>query len=108
MKVVPEIDLKEIISHAECKNVGIILWAGYLAFDKDMDNVCKHYAAMGVKGFKIDFMDRDDQIAVDVNKRAAEIGAKYKLLSDLHGIFKPTGLQRTYPNTINFEGVHGL
>lgn len=108
MKVVPEIDLKEIISHAESKNVGIILWAGYLAFDKDMDNVCKHYAAMGVKGFKIDFMDRDDQIAVDFNKRAAEIGAKYKLLIDLHGTFKPTGLQRTYPNTINFEGVHGL
>lgn len=48
MKVVPEIDLKEIISHAESKNVGIILWTGYLAFDKDMDNVCKHYAAMGV------------------------------------------------------------
>lgn len=63
---------------------------------------------MGVKGFKIDFMDRDDQIAVDFNKRAAEIGAKYKLLIDLHGTFKPTGLQRTYPNTINFEGVHGL
>lgn len=108
MQVVPEIDLKEIISHASEKNVGIILWAGYLAFDKDMDNVCKHYSEMGVKGFKIDFMDRDDQIVVDFNKRAAETGAKYKLLIDLHGTFKPTGLQRTYPNTVNFEGVHGL
>lgn len=108
MKIVPEIDLKEIIAHAESKNVGIILWAGYLAFDKDMDKVCKHYADMGVKGFKIDFMDRDDQIAVDFNRRAAETGAKYKLLIDLHGTFKPTGLQRTYPNTVNFEGVHGL
>ena len=63
---------------------------------------------MGIKGFKIDFMDRDDQYMVDFNRRCAETGAKYKLLIDLHGTFKPTGLQRTYPNAINFEGVHGL
>lgn len=108
MQVVPEIDLEEIIAHANKKNVGIILWAGFLAFDKDMERVCKHYSEMGVKGFKIDFMDRDDQVAVDFNCRAAAIGAKYKLLIDLHGTYKPTGLQRTYPNTINFEGVFGL
>ncbi len=108
MQVVPEINLQEIIDHADRKNVGIILWAGYLAFDKDMDKVCKHYSEMGVKGFKIDFIDRDDQIAVDFNRRAAATGAKYKLLIDLHGTYKPTGLQRTYPNAINFEGVFGL
>lgn len=108
LKVIPEIDLKELISYAKGKKVDLILWAGYRAFEKDMDNVCKHYAAMGIKGFKIDFMDRDDQLVVDFNRKAAETGAKYKLLIDLHGTFKPTGLQRTYPNTINFEGVHGL
>ncbi len=108
MQVVPEIDLKEIIRHAEERNVGIILWAGFHAFDRDMDRVCKHYSEMGVKGFKIDFMDRDDQYMIDFNRRCAETGAKYKLLIDLHGTSKPTGLQRTYPNTINFEGVHGL
>lgn len=107
-QVIPEIDLKELISYAKIKNVDLILWAGYRAFEKDMDNVCKHYAAMGIKGFKIDFMDRDDQHVVEFNRKAAETGAKYKLLIDLHGSFKPTGLQRTYPNTINFEGVHGL
>ena len=107
-EVIPEIDLKELISYAKSKNVDLILWAGYRAFEKDMDRVCKHYAAMGIKGFKIDFMDRDDQQAVEFNRTAAETGAKYKLLIDLHGTFKPTGLQRTYPNTINFEGVHGL
>lgn len=108
MQIVPEIDLQEIIAHADRKNVGIVLWAGYLAFDKEMDRICKHYSEMGVKGFKIDFMDRDDQIAVDFNRRAAATGAKYKLLIDLHGTYKPTGLQRTYPNAINFEGVFGL
>lgn len=107
-QVIPEIDLKELIRYAKIKNVDLILWAGYRAFEKDMDNVCKHYAAMGIKGFKIDFMDRDDQHVVEFNRKAAETGAKYKLLIDLHGSFKPTGLQRTYPNTINFEGVHGL
>ncbi len=107
-QIVPEIDLKELIRYADSKKIGLILWAGYRAFDLDMERVCKHYAAMGIKGFKIDFMDRDDQYMVDFNRRCAETGAKYKLLIDLHGTFKPTGLQRTYPNAINFEGVHGL
>lgn len=107
-QIVPEIDLKELIRYADEKNVSLILWAGYRAFDKDMERVCKHYSEMGIKGFKIDFMDRDDQYMVDFNRRCAETGARYKLLIDLHGTFKPTGLQRTYPNTINFEGVHGL
>lgn len=53
---------------------------------------------MDIKGFKIDFMDRDDQYMVDFNRRCAEAGAKYRLLIDLHGTYKPTGLQRTYPN----------
>ncbi len=107
-QIVPEIDMEELIRYADSKKVGLILWAGYRAFDLDMERVCKHYAAMGIKGFKIDFMDRDDQYMVDFNRRCAETGAKYKLLIDLHGTFKPTGLQRTYPNAINFEGVHGL
>lgn len=107
-QIVPEIDLKELIRYADMKKVGLILWAGYRAFDLDMERVCKHYAAMGIKGFKIDFMDRDDQYMIDFNRRCAETGAKYKLLIDLHGTSKPTGLQRTYPNAINFEGVHGL
>lgn len=108
MQVVPEIDLKELIAYARQKNVGIILWAGFHAFDRDMENVAKHYADMGVKGFKVDFMDRDDQEAVEFHYRAAAVGAKNKLLMDFHGSYKPTGLQRTYPNVINFEGVHGL
>ncbi|AZI26706.1 glycoside hydrolase family 97 protein [Pedobacter sp. G11] len=107
-QVVPEIDLKKLIAHAKAKNVGIILWAGYYAFDRDLERVCKHYSEMGVKGFKVDFMDRDDQQMVDFHYRAAEIAAKYKLMLDFHGTYKPTGINRTYPNVINFEAVHGL
>ncbi|QIU97076.1 glycoside hydrolase family 97 protein [Bacteroides faecium] len=108
MQVVKEIDLKELVDYAASKNVGIILWAGYYAFDRDMENVCRHYAAMGVKGFKVDFMDRDDQEMTAFNYRAAEMCAKYKLILDLHGTHKPAGMNRTYPNVLNFEGVNGL
>ena len=108
MQIVPELDLKGLIDYAKSKNVGIILWAGYYAIERDMENVCRHYAEMGVKGFKVDFMDRDDQEMVDFNYRAAQTCAKYKLLLDLHGMYKPSGLNRTYPNVLNFEGVHGL
>ncbi|MDR3308450.1 MAG: glycoside hydrolase family 97 catalytic domain-containing protein [Tannerella sp.] len=107
-KVQPGVDLKEIVEYAAGKNVRLILWVGYYAFDKDMEKVCKYYSELGYKGFKIDFMDRDDQVMVDFHRRAAEMGAKYKLLIDFHGTYKPTGLHRTYPNVINFEGVNGL
>lgn len=106
--VVPEIDLHKLVSYGKSKNVGIILWAGYYAFDRDMQKVCKHYSEMGIKGFKIDFMDRDDQPMVDFHYRAAETAAKYKMLVDFHGTYKPTGLNRTYPNVINYEAVNGL
>ena len=107
-QVVPEIDLEMLVKYASERNVGLILWAGYWAFDRDMEKVCKHYSEMGIKGFKIDFMDRDDQYMVDFHKRAAETTANYRMLADFHGSYKPTGLHRTYPNVINFEGVHGL
>ena len=107
-QIVPEIDLKELIAYAKSKNVDLILWAGYNAFNKDMEGICRHYSEMGIKGFKVDFMDRDDQPMVDFYHRAAQIAAKYHLMLDFHGAFKPSGLQRTYPNVINFEGVHGL
>ena len=107
-QVVPEIDLKELVAYANRKNVSLILWAGYYAFNKDIEGICKHYSEMGIKGFKVDFMDRDDQPMVGFHAEAARIAAKYQLLIDFHGTYKPTGLNRTFPNVINFEGVHGL
>ena len=108
MQVVPEIDLPALCRYAEQKNVGLILWAGYWAFNRDMDGVCRHYSQMGIKGWKIDFMDRDDQQMVQFYEKAAATAAKYRMLCDFHGAFKPAGIQRTYPNVLNFEGIHGL
>ncbi len=107
-RVIPEIDLPMLVEYADSKGVGLILWAGYIAFDRDMEKVCRHYSEMGVKGFKVDFMDRDDQLMTDFNYRAAEMAAKYHLILDFHGTYKPAGLNRTWPNVLNFEGVHGL
>lgn len=106
--VIPEIDIAELVEYADSKGVGIVLWAGHLAMDRDMEEVCKYYSEMGVKGFKVDFMDRDDQKTVDFYYRMAATAAKYHLIIDFHGAYKPTGLNRTYPNVLNFEGVFGL
>ena len=108
MQVIPGIDLKMLSDYAASKNVGLILWAGYWAFDRDMEEVCRYFSGLGIKGFKVDFMDRDDQEMVDFHRKAAETAAKYGMMIDFHGTYKPTGLNRTYPNVINYEGVHGL
>ena len=107
-QVIPEIDLPMLCKYAQDKGVDIILWAGYWAFERDMERACREYSAMGVKGFKVDFMDRDDQPMVDFYRRTAETAARYHLMIDFHGAFKPAGLQRTWPNVVNFEGVYGL
>ena len=108
MMVVPEIHLKELVAYAQQRNVGLVLWAGYKAFLKDMEGVCKHYSAMGIKGFKIDFMDRNDQEMMRFLEDAARMCAKYHLFCDFHGAPAPQGLTVTFPNVLNFEAVAGL
>jgi len=107
-KVIPEIDMQELIAHGKRKGVGIILWAMWYPLIRQMDTVFAHYSGMGIKGFKIDFIDRDDQKAVASTYEMARKAAEHKLIVDLHGIFKPTGLQRTYPNVLGYEGVKGM
>ena len=107
-KVVPEIDLEKLVAYAAERNVGLVLWAGYWAFDKDMEKICEHYARMGIKGWKVDYMERDDQVVVDFYTRAAATAAKYRQFVDFHGGYEPSGLNRTYPNVLNYEGVFGL
>jgi len=107
-KILPDINLQEIIDYGKQKGVGVILWASWYAVTQQMDKVFPLYSKMGVKGFKIDFVDRDDQLAVASLYEIAKKAADYHLLIDYHGVFKPTGLQKTYPNVIGFEGVKGL
>ncbi|MBD5233042.1 MAG: glycoside hydrolase family 97 protein [Bacteroidales bacterium] len=106
--IVPAIDMDAILEHASAKGVGIILWAGFRPMIENLDEVCERYAAKGVKGFKIDFLNRDDQQMIEDMYRIAEVCAKHKLLVDFHGCCKPSGLQRTWPNVVNYEAVFGL
>ena len=108
MKIIPEINLQEIIDYGKQKNVGVWLWGGWLPLDQKMDEALSVYSKMGIKGFKIDFMDRDDQKMVGFYYRMAMNAANHHIMIDFHGAYKPTGLQRTYPNVVNFEGVHGM
>jgi len=108
LKIVPEINLKEIIDYGKQKGVDVILWATWLDITRQMDKVFPLYSKMGIKGFKIDFFDRDDQLVIASEYEIAKKAAENHLLVDYHGISKPTGLQRTYPNVIGYEGVKGL
>jgi len=106
--IAPDINLQEIVDYGKQKGVGVVLWASWYAVTHEMDQAFPKYAKMGVKGFKIDFIDRDDQIAVSSLYEIAKKAADYHLIVDYHGAFKPTGLQRTYPNVVGYEGVKGL
>jgi alpha-glucosidase len=107
-KISDKINLQEIIDYGKQKNVGVILWATAHAFMGKLDEELPKYAAMGVKGFKVDFFDRDDQKLVAFIYELVKKAADNKLMIDMHGMYKPTGLQRTYPNAIGFEGVRGM
>ncbi|MDT0651349.1 glycoside hydrolase family 97 protein [Autumnicola edwardsiae] len=108
LNTIPAIDLDEIIDYAGSKGVGVWLWSGYLPLAQNMDEALATYSEMGVKGLKVDFMNRDDQKMVNFYYELSRKAAEHKLMLDFHGSYKPTGLQRTYPNVVNFEGVRGL
>ena len=107
MEMSPEIDLMELLSYAKNKNVGIILWSSWRNAIKDMEQCFRHYSDLGVKGFKVDFFDRDDQVVMQSAYEMAECAVRHHLLLDFHG-YRPTGIQYAYPNIVNFEGVKGL
>lgn len=102
-----ELSIPELVAYGKERNVGVILWSSWRNLIKDLDRNMSHYAAAGVKGFKIDFFDRDDQEVIRSTYEMAAAAARHHLLVDYHGL-KPSGIQRAYPNVVNFEGVKGL
>ncbi|MFW5877811.1 MAG: glycoside hydrolase family 97 protein [bacterium] len=102
-----EIDMERLTSYAEEKGVKLILWAVWHAIDRQKDEVFKLLEDWGIAGVKVDFIDRDDQLAIEFYENFAAAAARHKLLVDYHGCSKPTGLHRTYPNVVNFEAVRG-
>ena len=107
-QVKPVIDLEELVQYGKQKNVGLILWSTWYAITRDIDGLCAKYAAKGVKGFKVDFLDRNDQKTIASTYEIASIAARHQLVLDFHGMFPPQGLMRTWPNVVNFEAVRGM
>ncbi len=103
----PDIDLLNLLPYAKQKGVGIILWTSWRNCINNTEEDFSYYAGLGVKGFKVDFFDRDDQLVMQSAWRIADCAARNHLLLDLHG-YRPTGIQKAYPNIVNFEGVKGL
>lgn len=107
MTVTPGLNLPGMIEYGRRKGIGLWLWMHWELLEPRMEAVLAHYAKMGIKGIKVDFMDRDDQWMVDFYHRLLSVAAKHKLMVDLHGAYHPTGLIRTYPHYLTQEGVLG-
>lgn len=103
----PDVDLEGLIRYGAQKNVGIVLWLTWLAVEQN-PTLLETIASWGVKGVKIDFMDRSDQWMVNWYERTAKEAAKHHLFVDYHGAFKPAGLEYRYPNVLSYEGVRGM
>lgn len=103
-----EVDVPEICRYAREKDVGVILWVLWNALEKDLEKALDQFESWGVKGIKVDFMQRDDQWMVNYYWRVSREAALRHMLVDFHGSYKPCGLRRAYPNMITREGVKGL
>ena len=104
----PEVNVEDLVQYAASKGVGIVLWALWNPLDLDVDGVLDVYKKWGVKGVKIDFMDRSEQYMVNFHERVAKSAAERELLVDFHGTYKPAGIQKRYPNVMTFEAVLGM
>lgn len=108
MDLNPDIDMEKLSGYAEEKGVGLILWVVWKTFDDQLYEALDQFIKWGIKGVKVDFMQRDDQLMVNYYYKIARETAERHLLVDFHGAYKPAGLRRTYPNVITREGVRGL
>lgn len=108
MELNEEMKMDELTAYALKKGVGLILWVEWRTFDENLEAATDRFQKWGITGIKMDFMNRDDQYMVSLYERVAETCARKKLLVDYHGAFKPTGIRRTYPNILTYEGVVGL
>lgn len=107
-KTIPEINMEELVAYGKKKNVDLILWVSWAPFREKIDEAFDKFSQWGIKGIKMDFMNRDDQEMVDFYYEVARKAAARKMLVDFHGAYKPTGWLRTFPNVLTSEGVAGL
>lgn len=103
----PEVDIAEIVRYAASKGVGVMVWLQWKQLERQMDEALATYQKWGIKGIKVDFINRYDQQVMPFYHRLLSKAAEHRLMVDLHGAFPPAGLARTYPNYMTQEGVLG-
>lgn len=103
-----EIDMQELVRYGNSKNVGLVLWALWKPLEADIEGILDVYRQWGIKGIKVDFMQRSDQDMVNYYENVAKAAFYRKLLVDFHGSYKPSGVHCKYPNVMTFEGVYGM
>lgn len=108
LEINKDLDMEGITQYAQQKGVKLILWCVWHTLDKQLEEAFDKFVKWGIAGIKVDFMDRDDQVAVNFYEKIAKYTAQYRMVVDFHGAFKPTGLERTFPNCLTREGVKGL
>jgi alpha-glucosidase len=108
LEVVPDLNMEELVGYAKQKNVGLILWVSWKTLDDQLQPALDEFERWGVKGIKVDFMQRSDQVMINYYHKVSREAAKRKMLVDFHGDQKPATMTRTWPNLINTEGVRGM
>jgi alpha-glucosidase len=101
----PSIDMPEVLRHAQEKNVRLRLWMHWKVLQPQIDEAFREYEKWGIEGVMVDFMDRDDQEMVRFYHEMAEKAARHRLTLTLHGAYKPTGMERTWPNVLTYEAA---
>jgi len=108
LEVVPEINVPELVAYGKKKNVGIILWVVWKTLDDQFEPAFNQAEKWGIKGLKVDFMQRDDQPVINFYHKVCREAARRRMLIDFHGAIRPATMTRTWPNLVNVEGVRGL
>jgi len=108
LEVAPEMNIEELVAYGKQKNVGIILWVVWKTLDDQFQPAFGQFEKWGVKGIKVDFMQRDDQPVINFYHKVCREAGKRRMLVDYHGAIRPATMTRTWPNLINTEGVRGL
>lgn len=108
-KVRPDLDLQRIAEYARSKGKRLWTWVHQATLrGKDLDDVFSHYRRLGWSGMMVDFFDNDDQETVQFAEDILRAAARHHILIHFHGMYKPTGWERTYPNLMNHEGSLNL
>ena len=104
-RAAPSIDMPELLRYARSKNVRLRVWLHWQALKPQIDEAFRVYEQWGLEGVMVDFMDRDDQEMVHFYHEMAEKAAQHHLTVTLHGAYKPTGMERTWPNVLTYEAA---